>query len=409
MQTTIEHVNNLTRVNRPLIDEYTPNQDVFFTSKRNTLLARPPFANLLVAGTDSLDAQTKDSLRFAQELGFKTPVVIGAIPFDTTKKAKLRLSTNTAVAEGLQHIQHFSDRAPEAIGGTPLQVQPVPAPEVFKSSVKDALGRFARGEIDKVVLSRTLEVTYPEKPDTRALLKNLAQKNTKGFTFAIDLNDAQTANQQTARPTTEKTLVGASPELLISRKGNRIMAHPLAGSEPRSHDPVLDQARAEQLLVSEKDLREHALVIKAIKTALAPYCSELHIPEKPSLVSTATMWHLGTVIEGQLKDPETSSLTLALAMHPTPAVCGYPTQKARQAITELETYERDLFTGMVGWCDASGDGEWVVTIRCALIDDSKVRLYAGAGIVAGSSPEKETAETGAKFHTMLNAMGVQQE
>ncbi|HEY7773711.1 MAG TPA: isochorismate synthase [Marinagarivorans sp.] len=404
MQPTTEHVNNIAGVagiTTPLIEQYRPHSDVFFTSKENTLLAKPPFASLLLAGTKNLAEQASESLRFAKELGFKHPVVIGAVPFDINRPAHLRVSTNIATAIGLEHLKTLQPLQTQNISEQEATVTPYPTPEIFKHSVQNALERFARGELDKVVLSRTLDVNYPSAPNTHALLKNLAVKNTQGFTFAIDLKGVEQSERV-------HTLVGASPELLIARKGQRVYAHPLAGSEPRSQDPVLDRARAEQLLQSEKDLREHALVIKAIKSALSPFCKTLNIPEKPSLVATETLWHLGTHIEGELADLTTSALTLALAIHPTPAVCGYPTQAAFNAIQELENYERDLFTGMVGWCNSDGDGEWVVTIRCAQVDDCQVRLYAGAGIVAGSNPEKETAETAAKFNTLLNAMGVKQ-
>ena len=130
------------------------------------------------------------------------------------------------------------------------------------------------------------------------------------------------------------------------------------------------------------------------------------VPSEPSIFHTETMWHLGTRIEGVLKDPATTSLDLALAMHPTPAVCGFPQQKAAEAISDIESFNRELFTGMVGWCNASGDGEWAVTIRCAEINANKIRLFAGAGIVPGSNPDKELGETSAKFKTMLNALGI---
>ena len=403
MQPITEQVNNLSGVSslsQPLIEQYCAHSDVFFTSKENTLLAKPPFASLLVAGTKNLAEQACESLRFAKELGFNNPVVIGAVPFDVKRPAHLRVSTNVATAIGLEHLKTLTPLKKEAISEQPGAITQQPAPSIFKRSVQNALERFARGELEKVVLSRTLEVDYPTPPNTHALLKNLALKNTQGFTFAIDLKGLESSERV-------HTLVGASPELLIARKGNRVYAHPLAGSEPRSQDPVLDNARAEQLLCSEKDLREHALVIKAIKEALTPFCKHLHIPDVPSLVSTETMWHLGTQIEGELKNTQASALTLALAMHPTPAVCGYPTQAAFEAIQALEDYDRNLFTGMVGWCNSEGDGEWVVTIRCAQVEDCKIRLYAGAGVVTGSSPEKETLETGAKFNTMLNAMGAE--
>lgn len=385
-------------VSKHLLDSYQPDSSVYFASPKRALLAQPPFASLLVSGHKDLNEQANESLRFAQQLGLIKPVVVGAVPFDTKQKAYLRVSNNCLTDGNVA----ANISAGESVGTGECTVTPVPAPHYFMTGVRDALARFARGELNKVVLSRTLEIECERAPNVRALVKKLAQRNSNGYTFAVNLKDID--NERTN--THVHALVGASPELLISRQGINVIANPLAGSEPRSDDPVIDQQRAEQLLRSEKDLYEHALVIKAIDEALRPYCSHLHIPEKPSLISTPAMWHLSTTIHAELKDPATTSLELALALHPTPAICGYPTKAAQRAISDIESYDRGLFTGIVGWCDATGDGEWVVTIRCAEIQDRHVRLYAGAGIVAGSDPQKELAETGAKFNTMLTALGI---
>lgn len=374
-----------------LLDRYNPDNCVYFSSPHTALLAKPPFANLLDAGMDGLVQRVNESLRFARELGHSDPRVVGAIGFDVKAHYWLRLSTCTEISTSQRDTKE-----PAIAELKDYQLRQIPAPAAYIAGVKDALGRFARGELDKVVLSRTLEVDCAQAPNIQHLVKRLEARNPKSYTFAVSLGDDQ-------QP---RTLIGASPELLISRQGNRIIANPLAGSEPRSSDPAIDKERAEQLLVSRKDRREHALVIQAVTEALRPFCKELRVPTEPSLINTPTLWHLSTRIEGILEDSTTSSLELALAMHPTPAVCGYPTDKALAAIHDIEGYDRGLFTGMVGWCDSTGDGEWVVTIRCAEVEANRVRLYAGAGVVAGSSPEKELAETGAKFNTMLNALGI---
>jgi isochorismate synthase len=147
-------------------------------------------------------------------------------------------------------------------------------------------------------------------------------------------------------------------------------------------------------------------VTDAVRASLRPLCKKLTASVPPRLIATATMWHLQTEIVGELTDPSTSSLQLALALHPTPAVCGVPTARARAAIGELEGFDRDFYAGVVGWCDRSGDGEWVVAIRCAEVRPDSLRLYSGAGIVAGSVPAAELAETSAKFRTMLEAIGL---
>jgi len=139
---------------------------------------------------------------------------------------------------------------------------------------------------------------------------------------------------------------------------------------------------------------------------LGRFCTDLHVPAGPEVIGTPTMWHLSTRVTGRLTDPAVSALELAEALHPTPAVCGVPEAAARTAIAELEPVDRGYFTGLVGWTDPAGDGEWVITIRSAEVSDRTVRLFAGAGIVEGSRPEAELAETGAKFRTLLRALGV---
>ncbi|SHH13661.1 isochorismate synthase, partial [Streptoalloteichus hindustanus] len=275
---------------------------------------------------------------------------------------------------------------------------PVPEPEAHLSAVARAVARMRSGEFEKVVLARSLELTVSNGDgpvDVRPLLRRLARRDPGGYTFGIDLPG-------------ERTLVGASPELLVSRSGTRVVSNPLAGSRPRSVDPVEDRRRAEELLVSAKDLHEHAVVAEFVVETLRPFCRVLEVPSGPSLVRTASMWHLSTRVSGELVDPGVSALGLACALHPTPAVCGTPTGLARAAIGELEPFDRGFYTGLLGWGDASGDGEWVVTIRCAEAVGNLLRLFAGGGIVADSVPGEELAETSAKFGTMLRALGVDQ-
>lgn len=289
-----------------------------------------------------------------------------------------------------------------------------PDPEHYKKNVNEALDRLNRDTLQKVVLSRTLQLTYTEPVDISRLLRNLARHNPQGYTFAVNLGGGDSTSSGKAsgkakpdlRGVGVRTLIGASPELLITKTGLSIRANPLAGSAPRSDDPAEDERRAAALLASAKDQFEHRLVVEAVEAALRPYCKSLNVPEGPSLVRTETMWHLSTDIYGELASPGASVLDLALSLHPTPAICGTPTELAREIIREIEPFERGFFTGMVGWCDAKGDGEWIVTIRCAEAEGRSLRLYAGAGIVADSSAEAELAETAAKFRTLLLAMGL---
>ncbi|WP_330237777.1 isochorismate synthase DhbC [Streptomyces sp. NBC_00525] len=374
-----------------LLDAYTPGARFLATPGR-TLLADGP-ARQVPHGARPVDQRVTAALAEAADAGQDAPVVLGAIPFDHTAPAAL------SVPERLRTAPPLSSDPLIALPSSPAAspdwgIRPVPEPDVYAAGVASAVARMWRGEFSKVVLARTLELTSPAPLDVPAMLQRLARRDPCGHTFALPTGPG-------------RTLIGASPELLVSRRGRRVVANPLAGSTPRSDDLAEDVRRAAALLESAKDLHEHAVVVDAVHQALAPYCSGMTVPPRPTLTRTATMWHLSTTVTGTLTDPAVSALTLACALHPTPAVCGTPTDRARQVLAETEPFDRGYFTGMVGWGDASGDGEWVVTIRCAEAEERTLRLYAGAGIVAASEPEAETAETAAKFRTFLSAVGAE--
>ena len=378
----------------PLLAPWRPG-DGLFSSPRQQLHCRGVLARLRHAAADGL-ADAVDALfdRHARGNDDRLPLV-GAVPFDDHAPARLWLPRQAVFANG--HARHAGDRRPADVGGDRAHppARPVPSPSGYLAAVEQALARIGRGEFDKVVMSRC--VRFHTRVDVVALLSALLARDPAGYTFAVDAAGGDGAPRQ---------LVGTSPELLLRKHGDRVVSNPLAGSTPRSADPDEDARRARALLASAKDRHEHALVAEAVADALAPCCRQLDVPATPSLLATPTMWHLSTRIEGTLADPSTNALRLALQLHPTPAVCGHPGGPARAAIAELEGYDRDLFTGLVGWCDAHGDGEWAVTIRCALVEAEAVTLYAGAGVVAGSVPEAELAETSAKLGTMLAALGL---
>ncbi len=215
------------------------------------------------------------------------------------------------------------------------------------------------------------------------------------YVFAVPLVPG---GEDGSAPADGPILVGASPELLVRREGAEISCTPLAGSVPRSADPGEDARRAAGLQQSGKDLAEHAFVVEAIVHALKEVCVEIEYPATPELMSTDTVWHLATPIHARLADPADgpSALRLAQLLHPTPAVGGVPTAAANAVIADLEGDLRDWFAGCVGWVDGSGDGEFAITIRAAVMDGPRLRLFAGAGIVAGSDPASEVRETGAK-------------
>lgn len=321
--------------------------------------------------------------------------LIGAVPFSPEDAACLWIPEQIVLAPGRSLSPSPIDgRRGVAVALAP-KMQPVPEPEHYRRNVTDALKWITDGTLEKVVMSRSLRIA--SEVSIPALLGALRARNQSGYTFAMDL--ACTGTQG-------RSLIGSSPELLLSKRGGRIVSNPLAGSIARAADPLEDQHRAQALLVSAKDRHEHAYVVDAVARALRPWCSALDIPATPSLLATPTMWHLSTEICGQLHDANASALAIALTLHPTPAVCGHPCAEARALIERIEGFPRGLFTGLVGWCDAQGDGEWAVSIRCAEISRDGATLYAGAGIVAGSDPDAELAETTAKMATMLQAIGL---
>ncbi|MFH9424879.1 isochorismate synthase DhbC [Streptomyces sp. NPDC017529] len=374
-----------------LLDAYTPGARFLGTPTR-TILAQGTHSEV-PHDERPLPQRVAETLGAARAAGHSAPLVVGAVPFDQTAPAALAVPATARTAPPLTADPLIALPA-DPPAAAHWDIRPVPAPEAYGAGVAAAVERMWRGEFSKVVLARTLELSTPGVLDIPAMLQRLARRDPSGYTFAL--------------PTAPgRTLLGASPELLVSRRGHRVVANPLAGSTPRSADLAEDVRRAAALLESTKDLHEHAVVVDAVHRALAPYCTDLTVPAQPTLLRTATMWHLSTTVTGTLAAPDTSALELACALHPTPAVCGTPTETARQVIAETEPFDRGFFTGMVGWGDASGDGEWVVTIRCAEAEERSLRLYAGAGIVAASEPEAETAETGAKFRTFLGAVGAE--
>lgn len=376
---------------------YQPFDSMFFNSPQSTILALAPFADLISSNPgESLSNSARASLDYARQLGLADAVVMGAVGFDPHVQHRLRVCS-----QPLRQQQKDGVVLPE-VGIEPAAVRRlnyVTQPGAFIDQVKIAKQRMKSGNLDKVVLSRALDVDFEQPPEISSLLARLLHKNGHGYTFAMPLDFSGATAQR-------RVLLGASPELLISKRGRRVTAFPLAGSEPRSAAPDVDRDTASKLLQSGKDRYEHDLVIRSIEKGLRRFCRWLNVPKEPSITSTETMWHLGTRIEGELLSPDTSSLELALSLHPTPAVGGYPTIPAKQVIDQIESYNRDFYAGAVGWCDVNGDGEWAVTIRCAQIQGRCVRLYAGAGIVAQSDPEKELAETSAKFRTMLKALNI---
>ena len=273
---------------------------------------------------------------------------------------------------------------------TDIQLREVPPADAYEEAVREAVARIRRGELRKVVLARTIEVTAGRELDPRLLAGRLRAVDPDAYTFAA--------------PTDDGVLVGASPELLVSRRGREVRSNPLAGSAPRSGHPEEDRANADALIGSSKEREEHSIVVDAVAETLRPFCVELEWDPEPVLRETPNVWHLSTRFRGALREPAPTALDLVEALHPTPAVAGEPQEAALEAIAELEPFDRGRYAGPVGWVDAEGDGEWAIALRCAELRGHRAVLYAGAGIVADSDPARELDETDRKFRAFLDAL-----
>ncbi len=320
--------------------------------------------------------------------------IVGALPFHYDHQPDSLWIADTIIHDPRQF-------QPDAFSPSSWKVRQAPRAEDYANAVSAALQCLTKDPVDKdeltkIVLARCIEAECDQPIDLKSLFNRLSVDP------AVNVFQVALPKQTTSA----RYMIGATPELLISKDGRKIASHPLAGSARRVSDLAEDAAAASRLSRSEKDRHEHAIVVEYILDILAPYCKMLKRPDGMTLTSTKSMWHLGTRIEGELRDPDIPVPILAAAVHPTPAVCGLPKIQAEETIEKLEPFNRDFFTGAVGWCEANGDGEWYVTLRCAEVMDNTARLYAGAGIVPGSDPWSEVAETGAKMGAMMSALNI---
>lgn len=323
------------------------------------------------------------------------PLLVGAVPFDPAVPARLAVARDVRWSPPIDRAVHGV-----APGSTrALRVDLVPWPARYKAGVARAVARIAGSSQHKVVLARAIDVITEVPARAGDIVRSLLFNEADAYVFAVPVG--------TVRSGARRMLVGASPELVVRRIGRSVVSNPLAGSVPRSPDPVEDRRRAQELLRSPKDLLEHRIVVDAVAKALRPFCARLVVPDQPSVIRTSRMLHLSTRVRGVLADPLPTALELAAALHPTPAVCGWPTGFARRVIAEQETFDRQYYTGLTGWMNEAGDGEWVLALRCAEVAGNQLRLYAGAGVVDGSDPASELAETSAKFRTFLSAIGLE--
>lgn len=324
----------------------------------------------------------------------EAPIIVGALPFDVSRPSALIRPRQV----------RFTDVLPTWTTKDPVGVriaETLPEPAEHRARIAAAIERLRDPGtgLHKVVLARALRLVADEALDAGTVVRRLSE-DTSATTYFVDLSPAGGRYPGMA-------LIGASPELLVARRGDVLTCRPFAGSAPRAADLETDRANGANLAASTKNLHEHQLVVDQMRNALQPLCVDLEIAPTPQLSSTSAVWHLSTMITGRLRHSSTTALDLAVVLHPTAAVAGVPTAAAVDLIDTLEG-DRGFYAGAVGWCDAGGDGTWVVSIRCAELsaDRRTADARSGGGIVAESDPDDEVAETTTKFRTILSALGV---
>lgn len=322
-------------------------------------------------------------------------VAFGALPFLQSAWGASTLVVPSVVwgraEDGTRWVTTVAEAdAPEAVAGGPepssFSLSPTTAPDEWVALVDRATKAMAAGDFEKVVLAREVLVSADGPFAVDAVLGRLRSTFPGCFVAHVE------------------GFVAASPELLVSRAGDVVRAHPMAGTAPRGGDPAADARLAAGLLASSTYRHEHQVTIDMVHDTLLPWCSYLDWEAEPSVVTLANLQHLATLVEGRLSQPAPSVLELVAALHPTPAICGRPRAAALGFIEANEGFDRRRYAGTYGWVDGRGNGQWAVSVRCAELSGAAARVYAGNGIVASSDPPTELRETRVKLQALLGAL-----
>jgi len=260
----------------------------------------------------------------------------------------------------------------------------------WDAAVQDALDAISEGRVSKVVLARTLDLITERHLDPIEVVHRLWQENRGSNVFYFE-------------PDEGCAIAGAAPETVTAVSGGRFHATAVAGTVARGDTPREQKKLAKRLLASEKEGAEHRIALDDMVARLGPLAENIEAQPEPHVLTLARLQHLETEISARLPEG-TSALTVLEALHPTPAVCGVPRDAALEFLHEEEPFERGWYAGPVGWFDLDGNGVFVPALRCAVVQDLRWRLFAGAGIVEGSDPGLEWDETSIKFEPMLRAL-----
>jgi menaquinone-specific isochorismate synthase len=336
----------------------------------------------------TVTAATIDDPVGAQDSGL---IAFGAFAFADGSSAPSALVVPRTVVGRRDGVAFRTDVRGEGGGRTPSRLPPAAGtrfpPAAYEQAVARAVERIRGGALEKVVLARDLALALPEDFDLAAALRLLRSRYRGAWTFAVD------------------GFFGASPETLVTVRGEAMTARVLAGTAARGADDVEDAAARTALLESPKNRFEHALAVDSLLLTLGDRVDDL-VLGRPFALELPNVWHLATDAEARLL-PGTGALDVVRALHPTAAVAGAPSDAALALIRELEPFDRGRYAGPVGWVGASGDGEWAIGLRSAQLESpASVRAFAGAGIVAASDPASELAETGWKFAPVLESLGL---
>ena len=262
--------------------------------------------------------------------------------------------------------------------------------QAWQSQVSSAINAIKSNKLEKVVLARDITATSKTEIGVRSLLQRLEIEYPSTWIFLVD------------------GLIGATPELLVRLSKSLVTSRVLAGTIRKTGNEDRDLALAASLAKSSKDLEEHEYAVRSVADALAPFCSSTNVPEAPFVLHLSNVMHLATDVTGVLNNSAKQSdiFTLIAQLHPSAAVCGTPALEAKKLIVELEQMNRQRYAGPVGWIDANNDGEIAIALRCGQLsnDRNSIRIFAGCGIVAGSDPATEFAESQAKLMPMRTAL-----